>query len=184
MVATHAVPIYRLDMIDISQETISGNKESIRKIILKDLKYTLQDLVDGMVFAGCDQLLADRVRFIQKLIEGDDLREDFSFIITLLGPLHTLVNEMKLIMRTHLGPIDGSLAGSPMSFNNILKRDRNIDADAKGLWSCMDLSRDALDAILLSMLVERSGCKRFESFHVDTIRGEFDWTLCIHLERK
>lgn len=179
MVATQAVPIYALEMMDISQGTISGNRESIRNVLLKDLKYSLQELVDGIVFAGGDQLLADRVRSLQKLMEGDVPGEDFSFVITLLGPLHTLMNEMKLMMRTHVGPADGSLEGSLMSFNKVLKRDRKIDPEAKNLWNCLDLSRDALDAVLLSMMVETSGRKSFESFRVDAIKGDFDWRVCM-----
>lgn len=144
--------IYTTELMDIPQDSIDGNHQSIHKILTEVLGYSMQDLMEGLFLIGGDQLLADRIRSIQKLMEGDVPGEDFSYIVVLLGPLHTLMNIKKLIMRHHLGVAE--VPGSLMSFNRILKRDRKIDTHAKDLWACIDLTRDSLDGVLLALAVE------------------------------
>lgn len=106
------------------------------------------------LLSGNVLLLRVQIRSIQLLRDGDVPGEDFMFVVTLLGSLHTCMNKKKLIMRHHLG---GGEAGSLMSFNKVLKRERKVGKDAKDLWACMDLTRDSLDEVLLGLLMEESG---------------------------
>lgn len=169
--------IYTTELFDIPQDSIVGNHTSIRKVLTETMKYSLQELMDGLFLVGGDQLLADRIRSLQKMMEGDVPGEDFSYVVALLGPLHTLMNVKKLIMRHHIGPTDGSVPGSLMSFNKSLKRDRKIDSEAKDLWACMDLTRDSVDGVLLAMVVEEGGKndKTWDAFAQNVRDGEVDW---------
>lgn len=174
--------IYTTELMNIPQDSIAGNHTSVRKILTEVLGYSMQELMDGIFLVGGDQLLADRIRSLQRIMDGDIPGEDFSFLIVLLGPLHTLMNVKKLIMRHHLGPTDGSVKGSLMSFNKSLKRDRKIDSEAKDLWACMDLTKDAVDAVLLSLCIEKGakqtieeGSRNWDSFTTNVVQGVVNW---------
>ncbi|RPB23674.1 hypothetical protein L211DRAFT_880930 [Terfezia boudieri ATCC MYA-4762] len=171
-----AAAIYTTELMDIPQDSIMGNHTSVRKILTEVLGYSLQEVMDGLYLVGGDQLLADRIRSIQKLMEGDIPGEDFSSVIMLLGPLHTLMNIKKLIMCHHIGAMDGSVLGSLMAFNKSLKRDRKIDSEAKDLWACMDLTKDSLDTILLALAVEEgTEDKTWASFARGVGNGDINW---------
>ncbi|KAF8416290.1 hypothetical protein EV426DRAFT_686853 [Tirmania nivea] len=167
--------IYPLELMDIEQQSIDGNLRSILKLLTKALGYTPDELMNGLFLVGGDQLLLDRVRSIQLLRDGDVPGEDFQFVFPVLGPLHTLMNKKKLIMRHHHGM--ASDKGSLTSFNKVLKRDRKIDDQAKDLWACIDLTRDSLDAVLLGLLMEETGKEylTFASFKEDVLNGEILW---------
>ena len=169
--------IYMTELMDIPQDSIMGNHTSVPKILTEVLKYSLQEVMDGLYLLGGDQLLADRIRSIQKLMEGDIPGEDFLSVIVLLGPLHTLMNIKKLIMRHHIGAMDGFVLGSLMAFNKNLKRDRKIDSEAKDLWACMDLTKDSLDAVLLALAVEEGGRedKTWDSFATGVRNRDVNW---------
>ena len=173
--------IYPVELMDIEQQSIDGNLKGILKLLTEALGCTSEQLMTGLFLIGGDQLLVDRVRSIQLLRATDVPGEDFRFIVTLLGPFHTLMNKKKLIMRHHLGKANET--GSLMSFNRVLKRDRKIDDQAKDLWACMDLTRDSLDSLLLGLLIAETGKEyaTYTSFKADVISGEVDWR---HLVKK
>ncbi|RPB21215.1 hypothetical protein L211DRAFT_851587 [Terfezia boudieri ATCC MYA-4762] len=172
-----APAIYTTELMDIPQDSIMGNHTSVRKVLTEVLKYSLQEVMDGLYLLGGNQLLADRIRSIQKLMEGDIPGEDFSSIIVLLGPLHTLMNIKKLIIRHYIGEMDGSVLGSLIAFNKSLKRERKIDSEAKDLWACMDLTKDSLDAVLLALAVEQGGKDNmtWDSFATGLSNGDINW---------
>lgn len=177
--------IYPLELMDIEQQSVDGNLRGVFKVLTEALGCSPEQLMEGLFLVGGDQLLLDRLRSIQLLREGDVPGEDFMFVVTLLGPLHTCMNKKKLIMRHHFGGMDE--AGSLMSFNKVLKRDRKIDKEAKDLWACMDLTRDSLDGVLLGLLMEESGKSyaTFASFCADVKSGELNWkNLVLQVSKK
>lgn len=129
---------------------------------------------------GGDQLLAERVRAIQKQRESDVLGEDFSMVLPVLGPLHTEMNYKKLIMKLFMGEKSGSVVGSLASFNKKLRR-KHIDEKASNFWACLDFTRDCADALLLGLMVEESGVngeKGMESwneFRAKVKSGDVNW---------
>ena len=180
--------VYPLELMDIEQQSIDGNLRGILKVLTEALGCTPDQLMDGLFLVGGDQLLLDRLRSIQLLREGDVPGEDFMFVVTLLGPLHTCMNKKKLIMRHHLGSGE---VGSLMAFNKVLKRDRKIDKEAKDLWAYMDLTRDSLDGVLLGLLMEESAQESgknyatLSSFIADVKSGELNWRdLVIRVSKK
>ena len=88
--------------MDIEQKSVDGNLKSIMKVFTKALGYTPQQLTNGLFMVGEDQLLLDHIHSIQLLRDSDILGEDFKFVLPVLGPLYTIMNKKKLIMRHHL----------------------------------------------------------------------------------
>ena len=68
-----------------------GNNISVRKVLTEVLGYSMQKLMDALCLVGADQLLATQIRSLQRIIDGDIPCEDFSVLIILLRPLHTLL---------------------------------------------------------------------------------------------
>ncbi|KAF8457345.1 hypothetical protein BDZ91DRAFT_800597 [Kalaharituber pfeilii] len=163
--------IYPLDLMAIEQASTTGNLESIKRCLSKDLGYTNQDLMKGIYLVGGDHLLVSRVKSIQRLRESDVPGEDFKFVLPLLGPLHTAMNFMKMIMKKHLGPRDGSVPGSLQYMNKKLRR-QYIDEDATNLWACMDICKDALDGCLIALMVRASDCASIDDFRSRIVTGE------------
>ena len=91
------------------------------------------------------------------------LGEDFRFILPGLGPLHTLMNMMKLFFKLHLGPRDGSILGSGFHMNKKLRR-HAIDETGTNLWACLDFGKDATEACVLALQVEEGECESFAEY--------------------
>lgn len=120
----HLVPncIYPFELMDIEQSSIDGNLRGISRVLIEELGYSRQELMEGLFLVGGDQLLLDRVRSIQRWRESDVPGEDFSFVLPILGPFHTAMNYQKSIMKYHWGNSHGKVPGSLSSFNKILRR--------------------------------------------------------------
>ena len=168
-------PIYSLDIWDIDQLTNSGNAKGIKKGLIEALGYSMHDLMQGRFLVRGDQLLLDRLRSQQHALEGDMPGENLMFVLPLLGPLHTMMNNKKLIMWHHLGAKDGSTPGSLMAFNKKLRRTQGIDEQAKDLWTCIDITKDAVDSVLLGMYVREAKCENWDAFQANLMSGEADW---------
>ena len=97
------------------------------------------------------------------------------YTLPLLGPLHTMMNNEKLIMLHHLGTKDRSTLGSLMAFNKKLRRTQKIDDKAKDLWACIDIIRDSLDALLLAMFVHEVACENWITFRANIMSRKIDW---------
>lgn len=83
------IAIYPLELMDTEQQSIDGNLRGVLEVLTEALGCSSEYLIEGRFLVAGDQLLLDRIGFIQLLRDGDAHREDFMFVITLLGPLHT-----------------------------------------------------------------------------------------------
>lgn len=165
-------PFWCLDLMDIEQFSVDGNLESIKGVLSKDIGFSNDDLMKALVLVGGDLLLVMRVRHIQMLREFDVAGEDFKYVVPTLGPLHTIMNYLKMIMRDHLGPKDGSRKGSLSHMNKRLRRD-HIDEDVKNMWACMGVCNDVVDAALCALMVQVSGCSTWEEFREKSREGVY-----------
>lgn len=122
-------PVFPLGLMDFNQASIDGNLECIKHVLTSEMGYTNQELMDGLVLAGGDTMLVSRVRSIQMLREADVPGEDFKFVLPGLGPLHALMNYIKMLLKSHLGGVDGSEKGSLYWMNKRLRR-QEVNKDA------------------------------------------------------
>lgn len=150
--------IFPLALMAANQASVEGNLEVIKEILNQELGYTNQELMEALFIVAGDQMLVGRVRMIQMLRECDVPGEDFRFILPGLGPLHTLMNFLKMTFKTFLGLKDGSEVGSLYAMNKKLRR-QNIDEECTNLWACMDFVKDAGEACTLALLARVSNCQ-------------------------
>ena len=165
--------IFPLELMRSEQASVKGNQEGIDQALFGELRYTKQNMAEGIVIVGRDQLLEDRVRTIQKLKEYDVPGENYQGVQASLGPLHTGMNFKKLMMRRLLGPRDGSRKGSLYYFNRKLKR-QYIDEKLTNYWNLMDFTKDALEAVLRGLMVKAGGCLSWEQLRVRMKMKEID----------
>ena len=133
--------------------------------------YSNQALMGGVWVVGGDSMLVSRIRSIQLLREADVPGEDFKFVLPGLGPLHTLMNFMKMLLKQHLGDNEGTRVGSLYWMNRKLRRGE-IDPEAKNLWVCLDLVKDADEACELAFMVVNEGFHQYEDFRAAILRGD------------
>lgn len=166
------VPIFLLDLMQQEQHSIDGNLEVIKTVLCRDLGYSNQDLMGGFYLIGGDQMLVGQVRSIQMLRDSDVPGEDFRFVLPGLGPLHTLMNFVKMSLRLFLpaGGSDGSIPGSLYQMNKKLRR-QNVDEECSNLWACLNFVKDATEACVLELMIKVSGCETLASFR-SRLRGE------------
>ena len=96
--------ILPLELMSFKQASVDCNLKYIKLVLGRDFGYSTQDLIQEIFLVGGDSMLVSRVRSIQMLRECDILGEDFKFILPSLGPLHTLMNMIKMTMKLFLGP--------------------------------------------------------------------------------
>ena len=178
VVYPEATAVFPLDLMPIEQHSSDGNLEAIKQVLGKDLQKTNQELMESINLVCGDSLLVSRVRSIQLLRECDVPGEDFKFILPGLGPLHTLMNMMKLFLKLHLGPRDGLVLGSGFHMNKKLCR-QGIDEDGTNLWACLDFVKDATEACILALQVEESGCESFAEYCMKIKGGTLDYEAII-----
>lgn len=155
--------IFPLALMAANQASVEGNLDVIKEILNQEFGYSNQELMEGLFIVSGDQMLVGRVRMIQMLRECDVPGEDFRFILPGLGPLHTLMNFLKMTLKTFLGPKDGSEIGSLYAMNKKLRR-QNIDEECTNLWACMDFVKDAGEACTLALLARVSNCLNCAEF--------------------
>lgn len=183
VVYPEATAVFPLDLMPIEQHSSDGNLEAIKQVLGRDLQKTNQELMESINLVCGDSLLVSRVRSIQLLRECDVPGEDFKFILPGLGPLHTLMNMVKLFLKLHLGPRDGSILGSGFYMNKKLRR-QGIDEDGTNLWVCLDFVKDATEACILALQVEESGCESLAEYCMKIRDGTLDYEAIVAMVNK
>ncbi|RPB20180.1 hypothetical protein L211DRAFT_895066 [Terfezia boudieri ATCC MYA-4762] len=161
-------------LMDIEQSSTEGNLRGISRVLMDELKIPKDDFMQGIFLVGGDQLLAERVRSIQKQREGDIPGEDFSRVLPVLGAFHTNMNFKKMMMKMFLGDKSGRVLGSLQNLNKKLRR-KYIDEKAGNYWACVDFTKDAGDAVLLGLIVQEGGAKTWDEFRGKSKMGEIRW---------
>lgn len=175
-------PIFPLALMDYEQASIDGNLKCIKHVLVNEMGYDDQELMEGVFLAGGDTMLVSRVRSIRMLRETHVPGEDFKFMLPGLGPLPTVMNYMKMFLKMHLGPSDGSQVGSLMDMNKKLRR-QNIDEDATNLVACPDLVKDVCEAWILELLVTNEGYITYADFRSRVALGRVKYEdACCRLE--
>ncbi|KAF8471076.1 hypothetical protein BDZ91DRAFT_838517 [Kalaharituber pfeilii] len=169
-----APDVLAFDLMNIEQSSTAGNLQGIGRVLTSEFKYTKSDLAEGLFLVGGDQLLADRVRSIQKARESDVPGEDFSFVVPVLGPLHTCMNYKKMQLKHHLGEKSGSRLGSLSYFNRKLRRNY-VDEKVGNFWACMDFTRDSLDGAAMALMVAEGAENNWDSFRAKVMTGDINW---------
>ena len=95
-------PVFPLAVMSANQASVEGILDVIKEILNSKLGYSNQELIEGLFIVSGDQMLVRRVMMIHMLQECDVLGEDFRFILPALGPLHTLMNFMKMTLKSFL----------------------------------------------------------------------------------
>ena len=173
-----ATEIFPLDLMPFEQSSTDGNLEAIKLVLGRDLLKTNQELMQSINLVCGDSMLVSRVRSVQLLREYDVPGEDFKYILPGLGPLHTLMNMMKLFMKLHLGPRDGSTIGSGYHMNKKLRR-QGVDEEATNLWACLDFVKDATEACVLALQVEEGRCESFAEFCTKVRNGTLNYEAIV-----
>ena len=168
--------ILAFDVMPIEQSTTVGNLQGIQRVLTQEFKYSKSDMADGLFLVGGNQLLAEQVRGIQKARESDVSGEDFSGIIPILEPLHTVMNYKKMQLKHHMGEKNGSRLRSLYYMNQKLRR-QYVDEKGSHFWACKDFTRDALEEVCIGLMVSDRGARNWDDFRSKVVSGVIDWRL-------
>ncbi|KAF8416868.1 hypothetical protein EV426DRAFT_721563 [Tirmania nivea] len=158
----------------VEQSSTEGNLRGISRVLMDELKIPKDDFMQGIFLVGGDQLLAERVRGIQKQREGDVPGEDFSGVLPVLGAFHTNMNFKKMMMKMFLGDKSGGVLGSLQNLNKKLRR-KYVDEKVGNYWACVDFTKDAGDTVLLGLIVQEGDVKTWDEFRGKSKMGEIRW---------